>query len=66
MDRVVLIAPEGKYYTDGATYGKEVHLAVGLDGSDHYLIDEAEIDNFVEASEEEYLSALERLGVSHE
>lgn len=63
MDRKILIAPEGKYYTNGGEPGKEIHLEVGLDGSEYYLIDESEVQDFDEATEEDYLSALARLGV---
>ena len=63
MERKILIAPDGKYYTNGETYGKEIHLALGLDGSDYYLIDESEIENFEDATVEDYEQALSTLGV---
>ena len=66
MERITLTAPDGKYYTDGETYGKEIHLAVGLDGSDYCLIDESDLpdaEEYAEATEEDYLNALARLGV---
>ena len=63
MERKILIATEGKYYTNGETYGKEIHLALGLDGSDYYLIDESEIENFEDATVEDYEQALSTLGV---
>lgn len=66
MDRVILKAPEGKYYTDGVIYGKELHLAEGVDGSGFYLIDESELpteEEYAEATDEDYLAALAKLGV---
>ncbi|MBQ7792419.1 MAG: hypothetical protein IJ367_02880 [Clostridia bacterium] len=63
MERTVLTAPEGQYYTDGATYGKEIYLAEDRDASEFYLIDESEGQAFEDASEEDYKNALERLGV---
>ena len=66
MERNILVAPDGQYYTDGETYGAEVYLAEGLDGSNYYLIDKSEVVNFEPATKEDYLYALERLGVSHE
>lgn len=63
MEREILIAPEGKYYTDGTTYGKEIHLALGLDGSNYYLIDESEIEYFEDAEIEDYEHSLSMLGV---
>jgi hypothetical protein len=66
MERIVLIAPDGKYYTDGEMYGKELYLAEGVDGSDFYLIDESELppeEAFSEATEKDYLEALGRFGV---
>lgn len=63
MERKVLIAPDGKYYTNGETYGKEIHLALGLDGEEYYLIDESEIENFEDATVEDYEQALYTLGV---
>ena len=36
MDRVTLIADEGKVYTNGSAYGDEVYLAVGEDPANWY------------------------------
>ena len=66
MERMILVAPEGKYYTNGETYGTEIYLAEGLDGSDWYLIDASETESFEKATSEDYMAALERLGVLHE
>lgn len=63
MERKILIAPEGKYYTNGETYGKEIQFAVGLDGSEYYLIDESEVQNFENATTEDYEQSLSKLGV---
>lgn len=66
MERVVLKAPDGKYYTDGVIYGKELYLAEGEDGTNFYLIDETELppeEAFSEATEEDYTNALAKLGV---
>jgi hypothetical protein len=63
MEREILIAPEGKYYTNGETYGKEIHLAEGLDGSDWYLMEELEVQLFEDAAGEDYIYALGRFGV---
>lgn len=63
MGREILIAPEGKYYTNGTTYGKEIYLAVDLDGSNYFLIDEEEVRAWEQAQEEDYLNSLAELGV---
>jgi hypothetical protein len=38
MDRVTLIADEGKIYTNGSAYGVEVYLAVGEDPANWWEI----------------------------
>lgn len=63
MERKKLIAPEGYLYTDGSDPVKEIYLAVGSDGSGYDLISETDAQDFEEATEEDYLSALARLGV---
>jgi len=49
MDRVVLTASEGMYYTDGHDGGKVVYLAEGATADDWY-----------EVPEEEFLAAVEQ------
>lgn len=63
MERI-LIADEGKFYTDGSTYGTTVILAPDADESiwKQVTADELPKDED-EATEEDYLSALSRLGV---
>ena len=39
---LVLYADEGKVLTDGTTYGKQIFLAEGNDGSSYYEITETE------------------------
>lgn len=63
MDRVILKASEGMIYTDGVTYGREIHLAEGRDGSQFYEIPESEMPTFEEATIEDYQDALSKLGV---
>ena len=50
-------------YTDGVTYGREIHLAEGRDGSQFYEIPESEMPTFEEATIEDYQDALSKLGV---
>lgn len=64
MDRTILTAPDGKYYTNGETYGKEIYLSEGLDGADFYLIEETEVQDFEDATIEDYETALSRMGVA--
>ena len=42
MDRVTLIADEGKIYTNGSVYGSEVYLAIGEDPANWYQISKEE------------------------
>ena len=48
MDRIILIADEGKVYTNGSAYGVEVYLAVDENPANWYQI-----------SKEEYLQSQE-------
>ena len=43
MERVVLVAPEGKRYKKGDVYGIEIILGVGENPNDWELVDESEI-----------------------
>ena len=54
MERKILYAKKGKILTNGITYGTEIALEVGLDGSDYYEITKEEYDAIfaVEAPEE--------------
>lgn len=42
MDRIILTAEEGKIYTNGEIYGKEIFLAEGTSPDDFYQITEKE------------------------
>lgn len=42
MERIILIADEGKIYTNSSAYGVEVYLAVGEDPANWYQISEEE------------------------
>lgn len=44
MERKILYAKKGKILTNGSTYGTEIALEVGLDGSDYYGITKEEYD----------------------
>ena len=44
MERKILYANKGKMLTNGITYGTEIALEVGLDGSDYYEITKEEYD----------------------
>jgi hypothetical protein len=44
MDRKILYAKKDKMLTNGSTYGTEIALEVGLDGSDYYEITKEEYD----------------------
>lgn len=54
MDRKILYAKKDKILTNGITYGTEIALEVGLDGSDYYEITREEYEAIfaVEAPEE--------------
>lgn len=41
-DRKILKAPTGFYYTNGKTYGRQIHLAQGADDKAYYLISDEE------------------------
>lgn len=78
-ERKILRAEEGYVLTNGTYYGRIIYLAEGADESAYYPITEAEynamqntetdepIENGVdpnEATEADYLAALERFGVT--
>ena len=49
--------------TNGEIYGKEIYLAEGVDKSTFYEIPKSEIPNFEEATPEDYMEAMARMGV---
>ena len=49
MERVILEAPEGMLYTDGAVYGSQIHLAEGMDNSEFRLITKEECEAMLDA-----------------
>ena len=49
--RLTIYADEGKVLTNGETYGKIIHLAVGMDASEFYEISEAEYQKMQEEEE---------------
>ena len=58
------------YYTDGTTYGEQIHLAEGMTADGWYQITNEEYEAIVGseeddelATEEDYINALERFGV---
>ena len=44
MDRIVLIADEGKVYTNGSAYGDEVYLAIDENPANWYQVDKEELE----------------------
>lgn len=44
MDRIVLIADEGKVYTNGSAYGVEAYLAIGEDPANWYQVSKEELE----------------------
>ena len=63
MERKILKASEGMVLTNGEVYGKEIYLAEGVDKSTFYEIPESEIVNLEEATPEDYMEAMARMGV---
>lgn len=49
--RITLVADEGKWLTNGETYGKQVTLAVGASADDWHEITDEEY-NAIQAAEE--------------
>ena len=47
MERIILIANEGRVLTDGEIYGKEIYLADGVSADAFYEITDAEYDEMV-------------------
>lgn len=62
MERKILKASEGMVLTNGEIYGSEIYLAEGVDESTFYEILESEIPNFEEATPEDYMEAMARMG----
>ena len=63
MERKILKASEGMVLTNGEIYGSEIYLAEGVDASSFYEIPESEISNLEEATSEDYMEAMARMGV---
>lgn len=64
--REVITANNGMIATNGEIYGKEIYLAEGISKDCFYEITEEEYKKIIEseqATEEDYLKSLERLGV---
>lgn len=55
MERKILYANKGKVYTNGTTYGTEIALEVGLDGSDYYEITIEEYEAIMNEQEAEII-----------
>ena len=47
MERIIY-ASEGKIFTNGEVYGKQIHLAIGTDPNDYYEITEEEYNQILE------------------
>ena len=47
MERIILIADEGKVYTNGSTYGTEVHLAIDENPANWYQISREEYEQSI-------------------
>lgn len=66
-DRIILKASDAKVFTDGNIYGKQIYLEEGMSAERFYEITDEEYEQIInddDATEEDYLQALERLGVS--
>ena len=66
-NRIILNASDGKVFTDGNIYGKQICLEEGMSAERFYEITDEEYEQIIndeDATEEDYLQALERLGVS--
>ena len=48
MARVILKEEAGMFWTNGKDYGRQIHLAEGLDGKDFYKITEEEYNKILE------------------
>ena len=62
MSRKILKASDGMILTNGEIYGSEIYLAEGVDASTFYEIPESEIANLEEATPEDYMEAMARMG----
>jgi hypothetical protein len=60
-ERIILNAGEGKVFTNGDIYGKQIFLADGLSSDDFYEITDAQ---YREITEAESLEATEKQGLS--
>ena len=58
-----LTAEEGKVYTNGETYGKDIFLPDNADLNRWHQIDEADIQSDQPATEDDKDAALRRFGV---
>lgn len=63
MSERVLIAAEGMVYTNGEVYGKEIWLGVNDEPANWREVPESEMSDEADATEEDYLAALAKLGV---
>lgn len=66
-DRIILKVSDAKVFTDGNIYGKQIYLEEGMSAERFYEITDEEYEQIInddDATEEDYLQALERLGVS--
>ena len=62
MDRKILKASKGMILTNGEICGSEIYLAEGIGENSFYEIPESEFES-EEATSEDYIEALLRLGV---
>ena len=51
MGRKTLNAPEGYMYTDGETYGSQIHLAIGVNSSKFHLISREEYEKITASTD---------------
>ena len=47
MDRIILLSGEGKIWTNGEIYGKQIYLAEGVSDDDFYEITDEEYENIM-------------------
>jgi hypothetical protein len=52
MERIVLIADDGKVWTNGEIYGLEIYLAVGMSADGFYQITQSEYDEIMARQEQ--------------
>lgn len=63
IDERILTASEGMVYTNGETYGKVIYLGVTDNPANWWEVPEDEMTDEL-ATEEDYLAALDKLGVN--